>query len=174
MSRKIDDLMDKPWPPVGKNPSICVGAKLESSKVKKTPYIRIIWVTADEEFQYNDDAFCTEKSIRRLALIASHVCGFTDELPDSDKEAMIVLRDFILENIAGKSSVVIVEEKQEIFIPESGPNMGRKTTITKKKVAFNGYENPEEASVPPSGPPLEEEKKPPSDGKKDDKDDLPF
>jgi len=174
MSRKIDDLMDKPWPPVGPNPSVCIGAKLESSKVKKTPYIRVVWVTTDEEFQYNDDVFCTEKSIRRLALIASHVCGFTDELPDSDKEAMIILRDFILDNIIGKSAVVIVEEKQEIFIPESGPNMGRKTTIMKKKVAFNGYDKPEEAGAPPAGPPVEEEKKAPKDGQKDGVDDLPF
>ena len=172
MSRNIEDLMERPWPPVGKIGAVCIEAKLAMSKVKKTPFIGVVWKDHDGEFQWRDDVFCTPKAIRRLALIASHVCGFKDELPDSDDEAMKILEEFILENIVGKSAVVIIEEKQEIFIPESGPNMGRKTTVMKKKVAYNGYEKPVEvgeASTSESPAP-----KVKTDAKPEKEDDLPF
>lgn len=179
MSRKIEDLMEDQWPPIeqGKTSvrveATCIEAKLATSKVKKTPFIRIHWETTDGEYKFTDDAFCTVGSIRRLALIASHVCGFTDEIPDSDEEAMKVLEKFILENIEGKTSFITIEEKQEIFIPESGPNMGRKTTITKKKVAYSGYERPVETGSVPAGEPPKAEAKP-NIIKKDDDSDLPF
>ena len=179
MPRKIDDLMEDQWPPIeqGKTScrveATCIEAKLATSKVKKTPFIRIHWETTDGEYKFTDDAFCTVKSIRRLALIASHVCGFSDEIPDSDEEAMKVLEEFILENVEGKTSFVTIEEKQEIFIPESGPNMGRATTVTKKKVAYNGYEKPGEVgTTPESAPAPVAEKKVLKEGEKED--DLPF
>ncbi len=178
MPRKIDDLMEDQWPPIeqGKTScrveATCIEAKLATSKVKKTPFIRIHWETTDGEYKFTDDAFCTVKSIRRLALIASHVCGFADEIPDSDEKAIKVIEEFILENIEGKTSFVTIEEKQEIFIPESGPNMGRKTTLAKKKVAYSGYEKPVEASSTP--PPEPAPAKDMKDAKPKKEDDLPF
>jgi hypothetical protein len=180
MPRKIDDLMEDQWPPIeqGKTScrveAICIEAKLATAKnERKTPFVRLHWQTTNGEYKFTDDAFCTVKSIRRLALIASHVCGFADEIPDSDEEAMKVLEEFILENIEGKNSFVTIEEKQEIFIPESGPNTGRKTTVTKKKVAYNGYEKPGEVgTIPASAPAPVVEKKVLKEGEKED--DLPF
>jgi hypothetical protein len=179
MPRKIDDLMEDQWPPIeqGKTScrveATCIEAKLVMSKVKKTPSVRLHWETTDSEYKFTDDVFCTVKSIRRLALVASHVCGFADEIPDSDDEAMKILKEFILDNVEGKTSFVTIEEKQEIFIPESGPNMGRKTTVMKKKVAYSGYERQMEAGqVSVEAPPKAEAK--PSIIKKDDDSDLPF
>jgi hypothetical protein len=179
MPRKIDDLMEDQWPPIeqGKTScrveATCIEAKLVMSKVKKTPSVRLHWETTDGEYKFTDDVFCTVKSIRRLALVASHVCGFADEIPDSDDEAMKILEEFILDNVEGKTSFVTIEEKQEIFIPESGPNMGRKTTVTKKKVAYNGYEKPGEVgTTPASAPAPVAEKKVLKEGEKED--DLPF
>ena len=87
---------------------------------------------------------------------------------------MKILEEFILENIVGKSAVVIIEEKQEIFIPESGPNMGRKTEIMKKKVAFSGYEKPVEAGAVPAGDPSKAEARKDTKDEKDDSNNLPF
>ena len=179
MSRKIDDLMEDQWPPIeqGKTScrveATCIEARLVTFKVKKTPSVRLHWETTDGEYKFIDDVFCTVKSIRRLALVASHVCGFSAEIPDGDEEAMKVLEEFILENIEGKTSFVTIEEKQEIFIPESGPNMGRKTTVTKKKVAYNGYERPTGMGEVKVGETPAAETKP-SIIKKDDDSDLPF
>lgn len=143
MSRNIDSFLEKPWPPVGKIEATCLDAKLLTSKTKKTSYIKLTWENPTGEYQWSDRVFCTVKAVRRLALVAKHICGFTAELPDSDDDAMGILTDFILANIIGKRSLVTIEEKEEIFIPESGPDMGRKVTTMKKKVAFSGYEKPE-------------------------------
>jgi len=164
--RNIDSFLEKPWPPVGKIEATCLNAKLLTSKTKKTPYINITWENPTGEYQWNDGVFCTVKALSRLALVAKHVCGFKEELPDNDDEAMGILTDFILANIIGKRSTVTIEEKEEIFIPESGPDMGRKVTSMRKKVAFSGYEKTEAKETV-----VCETKKEPA---KDEKDDFPF
>jgi hypothetical protein len=153
-------------PPVGKIEAVCLDAKIETSKNKKTPYIRLTLESPDGQFNWTDDVFCTVKAIRRVALVAKHICGFNDELPDNDSDALGILTDFIVANIIGKHAIVTIEEKSEIFIPESGPDMGRKVTVIKKRVAFSGYAKPEVTA-----PVVEGEKK---ETVKDDKDNLPF
>jgi len=168
MSRNIDSFLEKPWPPVGPIEATCLSAKLLTSKNKKTPYINLTWENPTGEYQWSDGVFCTVKAIRRLALVAKHVCDFKEELPDSDDDAMGLLTDFILANIIGKRSAVTIEEHEEIFIPESGPDMGRKVKSMRKKVAFSGYAKPEAEETPPDAT---EKAKP---DEKKEKDDLPF
>jgi hypothetical protein len=166
MSRIVDSFLEKPMPPVGKIEAVCLDAKVETSKTKKTPYIRLTWESPDGQFNWTDDVFCTVKAIRRVALVEKHVCGFNAELPDKDNEAMDDLSNFIMANIIGKRSIVTIEEKSEIYIPETGPDMGRKVTVMKKRVAFSGYSKPEATA-----PVVEGEKK---ETVKEDKDNLPF
>lgn len=169
MSRNIDSFLEKPWPPVGKIEATCLNAKLLTSKNKKTPYINLTWENLTGEYQWNDGVFCTVKAIRRLAIVAKHVCDFKEELPDNDDDAMGILTDFILANIIGKRSVITIEEHEEIFIPESGPDMGRKVKTMRKKVAFSGYDKPEATET--ATPVTPEETKA---TEKKEKDDLPF
>jgi hypothetical protein len=166
MSRNVDSFLEKPMPPVGKIEAVCLDAKVETSKTKHTPYVRLTWESPDCQFNWTDDIFCTVKAIRRVALVAKHVCGFNGELPDNNDDALGVLTDFIVANAIGKRSIVTIEEKSEIYIPETGPDMGRKKEIMKKRVAFSGYAKPE-ATVPVD----EGEKK---ETKKEEVDQLPF
>ena len=170
--RKISDLQDKESPPAGTMRAICIRAGMQQSKKKKTPYIELTWEDSESKFQWTDSVFCTVKAISRLAIVADRVCGFDSELPDDNNDAMGVMTDYVIENAIGKKALVTIEEKEEIYIPESGPDMGRKITIKRKRVAFGGYakitaqETTQETT--------QKETKPVAELTKEEEDNLPF
>jgi hypothetical protein len=61
-------------------------------------------------------------------------------LPDKDIDAANTVAKYIMENANGKNCVVRIEETEESFIAESGPDIGQKKTVKKRRVAYNGYE----------------------------------
>lgn len=139
MARTINKLIEREWPPVGRIRGICIKAESGNSKNKKTPQITLFWESQDCEYAWTDYVFLTKKALSRVALVASHVCGFDGTISDDDAEALAELSDYIINNAKGKVADCEIVEQKEIFIPESGPDMGRKLEKTKKRVAFNGY-----------------------------------
>jgi len=142
-------------PVVGSHTCRCTGTEVGKSKVKKTPYLRLNWCTRDGQAFY-DDLYVTGKALSRLNLVASRVCEIPSDtpLPDSDAEAAKALANYIVAHIQGKDAVVLVEEKDESFISESGDNIGQKVTVKRRRVAFAGYAKYEAANdVPNEAPP---------------------
>ena len=138
--RKLSDIhLDNELPPAGKYNAEIVDAKTAVSKNKKTPFVELIIQTEGTEF--TDAIFITALALKRLCLVAQRVCGMPKEteLPDDDFEAAESLAAYIIENAPGKRCEITIEEKEEIYIPESGPDMGRQVKKKKRKVAFNGY-----------------------------------
>ena len=141
MSRTLGSIpVDKSFPPPGQYPCTVTGVHKKVSKNKQTPYLEITLAHGDKEF--SDSLFITEKALSRICLVAKRVCGMEDnfELPDEDDAAVRVLTEYIFLNIIGKKTVVTIEENAEVFIPESGPDMGRKVTKMRRRVAFSGYD----------------------------------
>lgn len=138
-------------PPKGKYNFVVIGLEKDVSKgEKKTPFIEVQMSTGEDEF--SDQLYVTEKTLSRLYMFAKRICGMEDtfELPDTDKEAAIEIAKFIMRNAIGKSGVVTIDESEEVFIPTSGPNMGRSISKMRRRVAFNGYSKA--TSIPPVGP----------------------
>ncbi len=141
MSRTLNDLpsANRGCPPKGEYVSTITGAISGRSKTKKTPQIEL--TISNGDFDFSDTLFVTEKTISRLALVAKRVANMKEdyELPDDDLECANELAKYIMQNIIGKRCVVVIEENEESFIPERGPDMGRKITKIRRRVAFNGY-----------------------------------
>ncbi len=140
MSRKFGDIsMEREFPPLGEYPCAITGVKRLISKEKKTPYLELIMTNGQLEF--TDNLFITAKTFKRLCLVAKRVCKLPDDtpMPDDDGLAAKELANYIEANITGKRCGVVIEENEEIYIPESGPDMGHKITRKRRRVAFNGY-----------------------------------
>jgi len=151
--RKLGDIpLDNELPPAGKYNAEIVSAKKTFSKgASKTPYVELIIQTEGTEFA--DAVFITGPALKRLCLVAQRVCGMEkeSELPDDDFEAAETLAAYIVETAPGKRCEITIEEKTEIYVPESGPDMGRQVKKQKRRVAFNGY------NVIPAGVPTGED-----------------
>lgn len=144
MSRKISDIKERSMPSVGRHKSIITKAKKETSPNKKTPYIELTMNNGEVEF--TDSLFVTGKALGRLSMVAKRVCNIDEntEIPDDDNKAAEFLANFILLNAVDKKCVVTIQEFDRSYMPENGPNMGRKMTVKEKKVAFDGYGKYEE------------------------------
>lgn len=128
------------FPPIGKYPCTVVSVLNDVSAQKKTPFIDVTFSTGDYEFP--DQLYVTDKTLGRLCMFATRVCGMPREtrLPDADTEAVKFLANYIMQNAIGKRAIVIVEENEEKYMPTSGPDAGRTLTKKRKRVAFRGYE----------------------------------
>lgn len=163
--RKINELIDNlNWPPLGWREGKCIKIENWESPVKHTPALRLTYETTDGIYSFEDLVFLTPKAIKRIALIASRLCGFDDEVPDKDDDAAIFLSDFIFENAVGKTANILIEEKPETIFIETGPDIGQKKIIMRKKVAFGGYQTLKK----------EESQKAEETEEETKKDDLPF
>lgn len=133
--------MENSWPDIGWIMATCIKAEGWRSPKKHTPAIRLTWHDETGHYEFDDLVFLTKRALKRVALIASRVCGWSDtnEIPDNDVEALQILSDFIIQNAKGKTLEVEIEEQTETFIYESGPDIGRKGEKKRKRVAFNGY-----------------------------------
>jgi hypothetical protein len=141
--RKLSDIpLDNELPPAGKYNVGITNAKRAESKNQKTPFVEL--AIRMEETEFTDAIFITAPALKRLCLVAQKVCGMSKdtELPDNDFEAANFLAEYIIENAPGKKCEVTIEEKTEIYVPDSGPDMGRQVKKQKRKVAFNGYGAP--------------------------------
>ena len=141
MSRTVSDFsMQRVFPPAGKYSVKIVSVEKGFSAKKKTPQITLVF--SDGENEFDDHLFVTEKTIPRLCLVAKRVCLMDEKtiLPDKDIDAANAVAKYIMENANGKCCVVRIEETEEQFIAESGPDIGQKKIVKKRRVAYNGYE----------------------------------
>jgi hypothetical protein len=142
MSRTAGDVpIGSGFPPVGKHVCTVLDVIAGTSARKKTPQIEI--TMSNGEMEFADQLYVTDKTLSRLCLFAIRVCGMPrgTALPDADSEAVSQVAKFIINNALGKKAVVIIEEKEEKFMPESGPDAGRMVTKKRRRVAFPcGYE----------------------------------
>lgn len=149
MSRTLSDMptAGQMYPPKGPHVCTIIDVVQGKSKNKKTPYIELKITTG--EFDFSDSLFVTDKAIRRLVIVAKNVCGMPMEyqLSDDDGAAGLELANYIVANSKGKQCIVVIEENDEDYIPTSGPDMGRKMTRKRKRVAFGGYKKLEDAQV---------------------------
>ncbi|HUU53146.1 MAG TPA: hypothetical protein VMW44_00730 [Candidatus Bathyarchaeia archaeon] len=140
--RTLNDIVDGfSFPEKGVHECVCTETKKGASSTKKTPFVKLIWVTADSEHQFTDDVYATGKALARLMLVAKRVCNAPAELPldDDDGKASLQLAAYIADNAKGKRALVEIEENEEIELQKDGPNIGQKITTIKKRVAFRGY-----------------------------------
>lgn len=130
------------FPPCGKHRVVVVHAEKWSSPKKDTPAVKLTFVTDDGDYTFSDLAFVTEKAIPRLNLIAQHLCEMPKEteLPENNLNCAKFLGNYILQNAHSRKGIVTVAEYVEQYIPQTGPNAGRKMEKTKRKVSFAGYE----------------------------------
>ncbi len=141
MSRTLNDFnMQCVFPPPAKYRVSVLTVEKGVSSQKKTPQITV-WFT-DGENEFNDNLFVTEKAIPRLALFAKRVCLMDEKtaLPDSDKECMVVIAKYIMENSIGKKCIVTIEENEESFVITQGPEVGQTRKGKKRRVAFRGFD----------------------------------
>jgi len=127
-------------PPAGTYTCSVLDVQTAKSKNKGTPYIDV--TLSNGEYEFNDQLYVTARTINRLCLFAKRVCGMSDdtEIPDDDLEAAKFVANYIMKNAVDNRCMVTVEENDEKFMPESGPDMGRTITIKRRRVAFTGYE----------------------------------
>ncbi|HUW35266.1 MAG TPA: hypothetical protein VM223_26955 [Planctomycetota bacterium] len=144
MARTVADIgmPEENWPPAGKEDCRCYGTETWISPKKKTPAVKLHWVSLHGLYDFTDLVFVTPKALSRLSLVAQRVCGISKdtELPDENAAAAKFLGRYILENAKDKCATVTIEEQLEEFIYENGPNVGQKGSKTRHKVAFSGYE----------------------------------
>jgi len=140
---KLSDIpLERITPPAGVYRATCIGTKRGESKVKHSPYLELEWMAADGDGNsFTDSLYLTPKAINRLALVAKRVCGVPDsvEISDNKVEAVEQLAVMIEDNIVNHESMVTIEEYQETYMPQSGPDVGKMKTVAKRKVAFSGY-----------------------------------
>lgn len=164
MARTLDDMpsANRGFPNPGEHECVVLSAVAGRSKTKKTPQIELCLSTGERDFE--DQLFVTLKTISRLSLVAGRVAGMPKDyqLPDDDSECANVLAKYIASNVVGKRCIVVIEESEETWIPESGPDMGRKMTRMRRRVAFGGYKK-----IDPKQEHQKEETQP-------ENDDLPF
>lgn len=141
MARTVNDFsMQRDFPPPGKYQVSVISAEKGFSSQKKTPQLTLVF--SDGESEFDDNLYVTEKTVSRLAMVAKRVCGMDDKfsLPDGNLDAAKVLANYIFENVKGKRCIVKIEENEEFYVVESGPEAGRSKSKMKRRVAFNGYE----------------------------------
>ncbi len=142
--RTVDDVSmgNSFWPPAGKHLCRCTEAKPWVSPVKQTPAVMLTWVTRDAAYQFEDAVFVTAKAIGRLHLVAKRVCQIPGdtELPDDDISAAKVFARYIADNAKGKDALVTIEETEEKIVIQDGPDMGQTKSVTRHRVAFDGYD----------------------------------
>ena len=137
------------FPPVGKHLCTVINVTSGKSAKKQTPQIEVAWSNGEMEFP--DQLYITDKTLSRLCMFAMRVCGMsrTEVLPDEDMEAVKHVANFIMKNTIGKKAFVNIDEKEEKFVPESGPDAGRMKTVKRRRVAFPvGYEEYKEPEAP--------------------------
>lgn len=127
-------------PPKGKYVCTVLNTVSGRSAKKKTPQIEI--TLSNGEYEFADQLYVTDKTLPRLCLFAIRVCGMsrTEPLPDDNLEAAQQVAKFIMANALDKKCIVTVDENDEKFMPEKGPDAGRVITIKRRKVPMNGYE----------------------------------
>jgi hypothetical protein len=153
MPRTVNDFsMQRTFPPAGWYSVEIIGVEKGLSAKKKTPQITLIF--SDGESEFDDNLFVTEKTIPRLCLVAKRVCGMDEKtvLPDSDIEAANTVAKYICEHANGKKCRVRIEENEEKYMVESGPDIGQTKSIKKRRVAYNGYERYVENHVDTGAP----------------------
>lgn len=130
-------------PPKGKYNCVVQATVTGRSAQKKTPYVELL-LTTESGMDFEDQLYVTGKALNRLCLVARRVCGMPDdfELPDDDDEAAKTVANYIEKNVPGKMCLVTIEENDEKFMPQTGPDAGRTITKKRRKVAFNGYDKP--------------------------------
>jgi hypothetical protein len=117
------------------------------SKEKQTPYIELS--LSNGEYEFTDMLYVTPKTLGRLCLVAIRVCGMprTEQLPDDDAQASRHVANIIIKSAIGKKAIVTIEENDEKFMSQSGPDAGRIITKKRKRVAFQGYEEYKESPI---------------------------
>jgi hypothetical protein len=130
------------WPPTGKRNCICIEASKQRSKQKKTPCVHLKFRSFNGEYEFSDDVWVVAKGLKRLNLVAQRLCNLPEEfaLPDDDLEAARLLANYIHDNAKGKRATITIEENEEKYMVESGPEKGLQKKITRKRVAFAGYD----------------------------------
>lgn len=130
-------------PPPGDYLCQCVEVKKDKSHERQTPFIFLRWNGTGGEI-ITDNLYVTVGTIPRLALVALRVCGMEKDhdLPEKVGARAAYLATYILKHIEGKSAVVIVDEEE--YTPPG------KDTITRNRVAYAGYETPQEGAPEPS------------------------
>jgi hypothetical protein len=146
MSRTLNDMptAGRAFPSKGWHSCVILSVLKGRSQKKKTPQIEL--TISNGETEFTDQIYVTEKTISRLALVAKHVAGMPGDynLPDDNAECANVIAGYIAANITGKRCLVEIEETEEDYVPESGPNMGRKMTRKRRRVSFAGYKRIDE------------------------------
>jgi hypothetical protein len=149
---------DTQWPrEPGTYRAVCVEVRKGASQQKKTPFVELVWFT-DEGYQFPDQVYVGEKTLGRLSHVARHVCNAPKDmpLPDDKKAASMAIAKHIYENAKGKSANVTVEQIEEEYIVQEGPDVGQKKKIKKRKVAFHGYSDIKDVPPPPAELPTSE------------------
>jgi hypothetical protein len=158
MSRSIDDFDGPSFPTVGQHECICIDIGKDISPKRKTPFLDLTFRSKEGQ-KFTDQIYLTTTALSRLSIVSSRLCGWDKEkkLSDDDNEALVEMEMFVFANAVGKSAMVTIEENEEFYIVESGPDIGQKKSKKKKKVAFRGYdkcENPTMTFDPNDGLPF--------------------
>lgn len=132
------------FPPAGQHLCRCLKAEPWTSPNKHTPAVMLTLITKDSLYQFTDPVYVTAGAIGRLCLVARRLSGMAKDfpLPDEDLAAAKALARYILDNSATKDALVTIEEKEEEYIVQEGPDMGARRTTSRRRVAFGGYESP--------------------------------
>ena len=127
-------------PPKGKYVCTVLNVVAGKSAQKKTPQIEVTF--SNGEYEFPDQFYITNKTLGRLCLFAMRVCGMsrTEPLPDDNLEAAKYVANFIMKNAIDKKCVVTIEEREEKYMPATGPDAGRMKSIMRRRVPMNGYE----------------------------------
>ncbi len=138
------------FPPAGKYLCRCINTETWLSPVKKVPAVLLTLTTQDAEYQFTDKVFVTAKALGRLVLVARRLCGMLkdSELPDDDLEAAKQIARYIADNAVGCDAMITVEEQEEKYIVEKGPDIGQSRTVTRSRVPYDGYATIPESSEP--------------------------
>ncbi len=145
MTRTVSDIaigFNNAFPPAGKHLCRCIDAKPWTSPKKKTPAAMLTFVTQDGLYQFEDPVFVSPKALSRLSLVAQRLCqlGKAIELPDDDMAAARQLARYITDNAKGQDILLTIEESEEQYLIQEGPDLGQVRTRTRRRVAFGGYE----------------------------------
>jgi len=164
---------DNRWPPAGKYLATCIGVRKWRSPNKHTPAVMLTWRTPDDQFNFEDAVYVTEKTVPRLNLVAQRVCGMPDEteLPDDNLEAARFLALHIFDHAHGRQAIVTIDEHAEQYMDE---NTGQKKTRTVRRVAFAGYEAVEESTDDSFESPADPGGSTAPSPEPDEDDDIPF
>ena len=147
MARILGDIavgFNNAFPPPGKYLCRCIEAKPWTSPKKKTPAAMLTFVSQDSLYQFEDPVYVSPKALSRLSLVAQRLCHLdkTIELPDDDMAAAKQLARYITDNAKGQDILLTIEESEEQYLIQEGPDVGNVRTRKRRRVAFGGYEVP--------------------------------